>query len=64
MDARSTISRAVTIRNGRFVTVGDAAPAATPGAQVEPDVEADETVAVVVATHLHLHLRRSRQSER
>ena len=38
--------------------------AATPGAQVEPDVEADETVAVVVATHLHLHLRRSRQSER
>lgn len=36
--------------------------AATPGAQVEPDVEADETVAVVEATHLHL--RRSRQSER
>jgi hypothetical protein len=36
--------------------------AATLGAQAEPDVQADETVAVVVATHLHL--RRSRQSER
>ena len=33
MDAKSTIARAVTIRNGRFVTVGDAAPAATPGAR-------------------------------
>jgi len=38
--------------------------AATPAAQVEPDVEADETVAVVAATHLRLHLRRSRPSER
>src|SRR5687767_16013688 len=26
MDGRSTVARAVTIRNGRFITVGDAAP--------------------------------------
>src|SRR5918993_5359218 len=26
MDGRNTVARAVTIRNGRFITVGDAAP--------------------------------------
>src|SRR5262245_47122154 len=34
MDARNSVVRNVTIRNGRFVTVSDAAPARTPGARV------------------------------
>src|SRR5262245_22947813 len=34
MDARNSIVRNVTIRNGRFVTVSDAAPPRTPGARV------------------------------
>src|SRR5512146_1129344 len=34
MDARNTVATAVTIRNGRFVSVGDAAQPSSPGARV------------------------------
>ena len=35
MDGRSTIARVVSIRNGRFITVGDAAPPNAPGTRVD-----------------------------
>ena len=52
MDARNTIARAVTVRNGRFVTVGDAAPAALPGR--EPSICAGRTVVPgIIDAHNH-----------
>ena len=52
MDARSTIARAVTIRNGRFVTVGDAAPAATPGARTI-DLSGRTVIPGIIDAHNH-----------
>ena len=52
MDARSTIARAVTVRNGRFVTVGDAAPAALPGARTI-DLSGRTVVPGIIDAHNH-----------
>src|SRR5215470_8124631 len=52
MDARNSIVRNVTIRNGRFVTVSDAAPARLPGARVI-DLKGRTVVPGIVEGHIH-----------
>jgi hypothetical protein len=52
MDARNTIARAVTIRNGRFVTVANAAPKPAPGARVI-DLKGRTVVPGVIEGHIH-----------
>src|SRR4029453_18676840 len=54
MDARNTVATTVTIRNGRFATVGNAAPreAASPATQVI-DVRGRTVVPGLIDTHLH-----------
>src|SRR5688572_2603506 len=52
MDARNTIARAVTVRNGRFATVGDAAPAALPGARTI-DLNGRTVVPGIIDAHNH-----------
>src|SRR6185295_19108007 len=52
MDARNTVARAVTIRNGRFVTIGNSA-ARTPGARVI-DLKGPTVVPGLVEGHIHI----------
>ena len=52
MDARNTIARAVTIRNGRFVAVGDTAPAAAAGARTI-DLRGRTVVPGIIDAHNH-----------
>src|SRR5205823_12928676 len=52
MDARNTIVRNVTIRNGRFVTVSDAAPARAAGARTI-DLKGRTAVLGLVEGHIH-----------
>jgi hypothetical protein len=52
MDSRNTIARAVTIRNGRCVTVGDTAPAAAPGARTI-DLRGRTVVPGIIDAHNH-----------
>src|SRR5262245_45576660 len=52
MDARNTVARTVTIRDGRFVTVGDAAPAPAPGARVV-DLRGRTVVPGIIEGHIH-----------
>jgi predicted amidohydrolase YtcJ len=54
MDARDTVATTVTIRNGRFATVGNAAPraAASPATQVI-DLRGRTVVPGLIDTHLH-----------
>src|SRR5262245_12176256 len=52
MDARNTIARVVTIRNGRFVTVGDTAPAAAQGARTI-DLRGRTVVPGIIDAHNH-----------
>jgi predicted amidohydrolase YtcJ len=52
MDARNTIARTVSIRNGRFLTVGDAAPARRPGTRVI-DLRGRTVVPGLIEAHVH-----------
>jgi predicted amidohydrolase YtcJ len=52
MDARNSIVRNVTIRNGRFVTVGDANPARPAGARVI-DLRGRTVVPGLIEGHIH-----------
>jgi predicted amidohydrolase YtcJ len=52
MDARNTVARAVTIRNGRFVTVGDTAPAPPAGARTI-DLRGRTVVPGLIEGHIH-----------
>jgi predicted amidohydrolase YtcJ len=52
MDARNTVVRNVTIRNGRFVTASDAAPARVPGVRVI-DLKGRTVVPGLVEGHIH-----------
>jgi predicted amidohydrolase YtcJ len=53
MDAQNTVASAVTIRNGRFATVGAADPAANPGARVI-DLRGRTVVPGLVEGHVHI----------
>jgi predicted amidohydrolase YtcJ len=53
MDARNSVVRNVTIRNGRFTTVSDAAPARIPGARVI-DLKGRTVVPGIVEGHIHI----------
>jgi predicted amidohydrolase YtcJ len=52
MDGRNTVARAVSIRNGRFATVGDAAPARGPNTRVI-DLKGRTVVPGIVEAHIH-----------
>lgn len=52
MDARNTIAGTVTIRNGRFVTVGTARPARDPGARII-DLKGRTVVPGLIEAHIH-----------
>src|SRR3954470_9423274 len=52
MDARNTIASTVTIRNGRFATVGNAAPQRSPGVQVI-DLRGRTVVPGLIEGHIH-----------
>jgi predicted amidohydrolase YtcJ len=52
MDPRNTIARSVTIRNGRFVTVGDTAPAALAGSRTI-DLRGRTVVPGLIDAHNH-----------
>jgi predicted amidohydrolase YtcJ len=52
MDARNTIAREVTVRNGRFVTVSDAAPAAVTAARTI-DLRGSTVVPGIIDAHNH-----------
>jgi predicted amidohydrolase YtcJ len=52
MDAKSTIATTVVIRNGSFVTVGNQAPAPTPGARVI-DLKGRTAVPGLIEGHIH-----------
>jgi predicted amidohydrolase YtcJ len=52
MDARSTIARTVSIRNGRFVSVGNTAPPRTPNTRVI-DLKGRTVVPGLVEGHIH-----------
>jgi len=53
MDARNTVARTVSIRNGRFVTVGDTAPARVPNSRVI-DLKGRTVVPGVIEGHVHI----------
>ena len=53
MDAADTVASTVTIRNGRFVTVGGSAPAAGPSVRVI-DLHGRMAVAGLVEPHVHI----------
>ena len=53
MDARNTVARAVSIRNGRFVTVGDTAPGRAPNTRVI-DLKGRTVVPGVIEGHVHI----------
>ena len=53
MDARNTVARTVSIRNGRFVTVGDTAPGRVPNARVI-DLKGRTVVPGVIEGHVHI----------
>jgi predicted amidohydrolase YtcJ len=52
MDAKNTIVRSVTIRNGRFVTVADAAPRPAAGAKVI-DLKGRTVIPGIIEGHIH-----------
>ena len=52
MDSRNTIARAVSIRNGRFVTVGNTAPARGPNTRVI-DLKGRTVVPGIIEGHIH-----------
>ena len=52
MDARNTIASTVSIRNGRFVTVGDAAPGRGPNTRVI-DLKGRTVVPGLIEAHIH-----------
>jgi predicted amidohydrolase YtcJ len=52
MDAKNTVVRNVTIRNGRFVAVSDANPARTPGARVI-DLKGRTAIPGLIEGHIH-----------
>ena len=52
MDGRNTVASAATIRNGRFVAVGNTAPAATPGMRVI-NLRGRTVVPGLVEAHVH-----------
>jgi len=52
MDARNTIARAVSIRNGRFATVGNATPARGPNTRVI-DLKGRTVVPGIIEGHIH-----------
>jgi len=52
MDAKNTIVRSVTIRNGRFVTVADAAPRPAAGARVI-DLKGRTVIPGIIEGHIH-----------
>jgi predicted amidohydrolase YtcJ len=52
MDARNTIASTVTIRNGRFAAVGNAAPQRSPGVQVI-DLRGRTVVPGLIEGHIH-----------
>jgi predicted amidohydrolase YtcJ len=52
MDAKNTIVRSVTIRNGRFVTVSDAAPRPAAGARVI-DLKGRTVIPGIIEGHIH-----------
>ena len=53
MDARNTIARTVSIRNGRFVAVGDANPARGPNTRVI-DLKGRTVVPGLIEAHIHI----------
>ena len=53
MDARNTVARTVSMRNGRFVTVGDAAPARGPNTRVI-DLKGRTAVPGLIEGHVHI----------
>jgi predicted amidohydrolase YtcJ len=52
MDARNTIARTVSIRNGRFVAVGDTTPARAPNTRVV-DLKGRTVVPGIIEGHIH-----------
>ena len=52
MDARNTIGSSLSIRNGRFVTVGDAAPAPGSGGRVI-DLKGRTVIPGIIEGHIH-----------
>ena len=52
MDARNTVAGVVSIKNGRFVTVGDARPAAEPNTRVI-DLKGRTVVPGIIEGHIH-----------
>src|SRR5262245_58679834 len=52
MDARNTVARSVSIRNGRFVAVGDSVPSRVPNTRVI-DLKGRTVVPGVVEAHIH-----------
>ncbi|MEP7307248.1 MAG: amidohydrolase family protein [Acidobacteriota bacterium] len=53
MDARTTVAKTVSIRNGRFVTVGDTAPSRVPNSRVI-DLKGRTVVPGVIEGHVHI----------
>jgi predicted amidohydrolase YtcJ len=53
LDAQNRVVGSVTIRNGRFAAVGDAAPAPTPGARVI-DLQGRTVVPGLIEGHIHM----------
>src|SRR4029453_15181667 len=53
LDARNTIARTVSIRNGRFVAVGDSAPSRVPNTRVL-DLKGRTVVPGLVEGHVHI----------
>ena len=59
MDARNTVARSVSIRNGRFATLDGVAPAARPGARVI-DLRGRTVVPGIIDNHNHVVLMGNR----
>ena len=53
MDARNTVAKTVSIRNGRFVTVGDTAPGRGPNTRII-DLKGRTVVPGVIEGHVHI----------